>query len=96
MSPTETSYQAIRDLLGVAEKAGVPAPVVDVRWHDVTEDEAEAIVRAFPDNRWQAASSGGSEWLSTGSMTVFLAKPEAKPAARAQAVLAAAKAVTKT
>lgn len=89
-----TTYDEIRAALDAAESAGLPVPSVDFDWHDMSDDQATTIARAFPGWDWEAHAGGHSEWIGASrgglDLTVFIAKANPDEPIRAKAVLAAA------
>lgn len=89
-----TTYDEIRAALDAAESAGLPVPSVDFDWHDMSDDQATTIARAFPGWGWEAHAGGHSEWIGASrsglDLTAFIAKANPDEPIRAKAVLAAA------
>lgn len=56
-------FQPMRDVLDRLE--GAPNPTeMEVRFHEVTDEEAVEVLRRFPELNWEASRSGQHQWVS--------------------------------
>lgn len=79
MTTHSDAIAAITLLETLPNPSGLPEIGIEISYHETSPEAAEAIVRAFPNLRWESHGSGSTEWLcadSNGlSINLFLKTP---------------------